>query len=522
VRRLLDAAEEHINASDGDRASGLLRGLVRELPAGPLRARALHRLAYVVWDGGDDRALAEQALAEAGEDHALRAWVHITLAALLFNRGEPRAALAHAASAVEHADRQEDPFLRGRARLELAMNRFFFGGGVQRELLLEADRLERAGSGHALELTARGGLGVQLFHSGDLEGGRRILLEELERLEILDNEVSLRILLTDIEVRAGRWPLADEYARRALALALGIAMGNGEAVARWACALVDAHLGRVEAARMNAERVIELSEADDDLAFVVQGRNVLGFLALSLGDAEEAVRRLEPLPGMIEQLGIREPTLGFEPNLAEALVLSGDIEAAREVTGRLAAVGRELDRPRAVATALRCSGLIAAAEGRLDEAIADHVAALRVLEGVGQPFERARSLLALGTAQRRAKRRGEARASLDAALAVFAELGAELWVGRAREEIARLGGRPARDRDELTPTERRVALAAEGRSNREIAAELFVTERTVEANLTRAYRKLGVRSRTQLARRLPTAQRSKYVGFPLSGRGWHA
>jgi DNA-binding NarL/FixJ family response regulator len=121
-----------------------------------------------------------------------------------------------------------------------------------------------------------------------------------------------------------------------------------------------------------------------------------------------------------------------------------------------------------------------------------------------QPFDRARTLLALGTVQRRAKQRAEARRTLDSALSVFEELEAAVWAERARAEIARLGGRRARDRDELTATERRIAeLAADGRSNREIAGELFVSERTVEANLTRAYRKLGVRSRTELARRLP-------------------
>jgi DNA-binding NarL/FixJ family response regulator len=97
--------------------------------------------------------------------------------------------------------------------------------------------------------------------------------------------------------------------------------------------------------------------------------------------------------------------------------------------------------------------------------------------------------------------RPDARSSLQAGLKTFTELGAHVWVARAQAEIGRLGGRRARERDELTPTERRVAeLAADGRSNREIAAELFVAERTVEANLTRIYRKLGVRSRTQLAR----------------------
>jgi DNA-binding NarL/FixJ family response regulator len=128
------------------------------------------------------------------------------------------------------------------------------------------------------------------------------------------------------------------------------------------------------------------------------------------------------------------------------------------------------------------------------------------MDPVGRPMETARTLLALGAAQRRAKQRADARSSLQAALNLFTALGAQLWVARAQAEIGRLGGRRARERDELTPTERRVAaLAADGRSNREIAAELFVAERTVEANLTRVYRKLGVRSRTQLARRLTAA-----------------
>ena len=105
--------------------------------------------------------------------------------------------------------------------------------------------------------------------------------------------------------------------------------------------------------------------------------------------------------------------------------------------------------------------------------------------------------------QRRAKQRAAARRSLDAATAAFADVEAPLWAERATAEIGRLGGRRAADRDELTESERRIAeLAAEGRPNREIAALLFVSERTVESNLTRAYRKLGVRSRTQLARRL--------------------
>ena len=192
------------------------------------------------------------------------------------------------------------------------------------------------------------------------------------------------------------------------------------------------------------------------------------------------------------------------PDLAEALVLTGDLDAARDVQAELEARGRELGRAWAIATGLRCRGLIEAADGRPEWALAALREALEWHEAVPQPFDRARTLLALGTVQRRAKQRAEARTTLESALAVFEELGAALWAERARAEIARLGGRRARDRDELTETERRIAeLAADGRSNREIAGELFVSERTVEANLTRAYRKLGVRSRTELARRLP-------------------
>ena len=232
---------------------------------------------------------------------------------------------------------------------------------------------------------------------------------------------------------------------------------------------------------------------------------MLGFLELSAGNATAAVTHLAPLPAHEQRLGAAEPArFGFAPDLAEALALTGELDAARAAAQHLSERGHALGRPWAIATGLRCRGLIAAAEGELDAAWAAFDEALAVHSQVRQPFERARTLLAFGPTQRRAKRRAEARGSLEAALAVFEELGARLWGHRARAEIARLGGRRAQERDELTETERRIAeLAASGRSNREIAGQLFVSERTVESNLTRAYRKLGVRSRTELARRLP-------------------
>ena len=114
------------------------------------------------------------------------------------------------------------------------------------------------------------------------------------------------------------------------------------------------------------------------------------------------------------------------------------------------------------------------------------------------PFERARTLIVVGTLHRRAKHKAAARAALEEAVEILDQMGARLWAERARAELGRIGGRAAADG--LTPTEQRVAdLVAEGRSNKEVAGALFVSVRTVEANLTRVYAKLGIRSRGELA-----------------------
>jgi DNA-binding NarL/FixJ family response regulator len=129
-------------------------------------------------------------------------------------------------------------------------------------------------------------------------------------------------------------------------------------------------------------------------------------------------------------------------------------------------------------------------------------AAVALEERLPLPLERARTRLALGRVLRRLQRRSAAHAMLTEALTQFEGLGAPVWAERAREELARIGGR-APSSDDLTPTERRIAeLVAEGLTNREVAAALFVTPKTVESALTRVYRKLGVRSRTKLAKRL--------------------
>jgi len=503
-RRQLAAADAHVAANDGPRARDLLRALVDASPSGRLRAEALHRLAFVVNDASGPR-LAAQALAEAGDDDALVSDVELTLSKLLTQRGELATGLAYAEAAVAHAELADDAMLLADALIMLAFDRWVDGGGVQREILERADRLERRGSGHARDDTAPRILATQLRVAGQLGEARTLLEAEHERAcqrGRVDHEAVVLRELVALEVRAGHWPLAAGYAHRLRETAAGAEFFSADAEVHWAAALVDAHLGRAASAREHAEAGRALSREYGDVAWWTRCSQVLGFLELSLGDAAAALEHLANAYNSERQLAWRDPgVLDVAPEFAEALVLAGDLDRARAIQAELVSRGRALDRPSLTACGLKCRGLIAAAEGRAEAALVDVAGALEIQDGLPQPFDRARTLLALGTVQRRAKHRADARSSLETAVAVFEEL----WAERARSEVRRLGGRRTRDRDALSETERRIAtLAADGRSNREIALELFVSERTVEANLTRAYRKLGVRSRTELARRLPT------------------
>jgi DNA-binding CsgD family transcriptional regulator len=165
-----------------------------------------------------------------------------------------------------------------------------------------------------------------------------------------------------------------------------------------------------------------------------------------------------------------------------------------------AELGREYGDPWAIATAARCEGLIRSALGDIPAAFGALERALGEHERAGSPFEEARTLLSFGSVLRRAKRRRLARERLEQALAVFERLGTPLWAEKARAELARIGGRRPSGA-ELTPSERRIAeLVIDGRSNKAIAAALFLTPKTVETRLSRMYAKLGVHSRAELAR----------------------
>jgi DNA-binding CsgD family transcriptional regulator len=226
----------------------------------------------------------------------------------------------------------------------------------------------------------------------------------------------------------------------------------------------------------------------------------LGFLELSLGNAEEAVAYLERGLGLEVAAGEDPAVLRIVPEAIEALLAVGRLQDARPLVDGLQRRGSQQDRAWARAGGARCRGLLEAASGDLALSQSTLQNAVREHEQLRQPFELARTLLALGIVQRRSKKKRPARASLGLALGSFEELGARLWADRTRVELGRIGGRASSPLD-LTPTEQQVAeRVAYGQTNQEVAAALFMSVKTVEANLTRTYRKLGLSSRHELAR----------------------
>jgi DNA-binding NarL/FixJ family response regulator len=228
----------------------------------------------------------------------------------------------------------------------------------------------------------------------------------------------------------------------------------------------------------------------------------LGLLELSLGHNAAVDAVLAPLSGLLGDMSSADPVLGvFLPDHIEALIKLGRLDRARELLDGFERQARAVGRTWALALAARCRGLLSAALGDTDGALAALEDALRRHEQLELPFERARSLLELGCLQRRRKQKRLARELLQEAFDAFSSIGAPIWAERSQVELRRVIGRQAPAG--LTATEEAIArLAVEGLTNRAIAQRSFVTVKTVEANLARAYRKLRITSRAQLGRAL--------------------
>jgi DNA-binding CsgD family transcriptional regulator len=272
---------------------------------------------------------------------------------------------------------------------------------------------------------------------------------------------------------------------------------------------VEARTGHPQHCREHAAEALDLARTLDTNSLEIYIAAILGLLELQLGNLHAAVQQLELCARLGSAAELGQPdVVPYEPDLVEALFAVGRADDARVAAELLEERAQRVRSPWGLATAARCRGLLA--EGSESER-AFH-AALTLHERVPGAFDRARTELCYGERLRRTRRRTDAREHLSSALATFEQLKADPWAERARRELQATGAtaRPRTDPaalDRLTPQELRVVMVlAEGATVRDAAAQLFLSPKTIEAHLGRAYRKLGVRNRAELATRLAREQ----------------
>lgn len=507
-RRRLAVAEHLVAAGDPGEARRLLETMVAETGPGPERADVLWRLADTIGDTLDEPIrLCEQALREAGHEPALRAEIHTALGTFTWLAGHLTRSTQHVRSASACARAAGDELGEAIAIGELCHAEAVLGvpwdrTAMERALAIEGRRAEMPAT-----LAPSFQLAVVSVYTDEHETARPILLTALERaVELGDEPVRATSLfrLTELELRAGRFGHALHYAREAADLARQAGIEQEQYVTTTALASALAHVGQLDEARALATRAHAVATAAGDRIVTTRLAGILGFVELSDDRPEEALAWLTPGRAALEEMGIGELSItGIVQNEIDALVALGRLDGAETVIRFTEQRGAPTERAWHAAVAARGRALVAGGRGDTEAALAALAEAYAAHERLPQPFELARTRLAEGRIARRGKQQARARIALTAALDAFDELGAAVWAGHAASELARVPGRrPASG--ELTEMERRVAeLVAQGHTNREAAAILFVSVRTVESNLTRVYAKLGLRSRTQLARRLP-------------------
>ena len=501
--RRLAVAEYLYRAGDTARARHGLEAVAQDMPGGPERAAARLVLARILLhDAGELAALPvlEGALADASPDPIPQARIHISLAR---SKGaDLRYCAKHAAAGLALAQQAGDHALVRQARAEKLYNDFMLGG----DLALQPDDMvagrEPENGPSAVEERPVTLLGLCLVRADRFDEARRMLGRALRAAQDEGDESSqpvLLIYLADLECWAGNWQAAERYAAQSRDVGEQVDHRAWRAATCYALALTDAHLGRVDAARAEAaDGLAAAAAARDDWAVMIL-HAALGFAELSAGNHSAAEASLSSAARLAERIGLAEPAAWrFHANHIEALISLGDLHRAEELLGWLEGRGRATGRRWTLATAARCRGLLRAAQGDTPGAVQALDEARRHHQHLAMPFELGRTLLITGQLQRRAKRKALAKQHLDQALGIFESLPAPMWAARARAELSRIGLRPPAPL-ELTATEERVAaLAASGYTNRQVAAALFLSRRTVEDNLARVYRKLGVSSRAEL------------------------
>jgi DNA-binding CsgD family transcriptional regulator len=489
-----------------DRAAGLLEA-ASDGDDPNLKATARHLLAMVRLTGGIGSALDNHdlLLAEAeerlGEDRAGAAALFADAGVAAVIGAEAELALAAAERAVAVLPAEAPPTVRCQAhaihgmalmlsaRADDARLAFDRAG----ELLPQVELLSSAPQSIALSLGGR----VSTGQVGVLRDEAHFLAAKARENRSLGILPYLQQLGADASYRLGDWDDAERESEEAALQAEASGQLGPEAIALAGRARTLAARGKTEEARAAAARAIALAERPGKAAAAMWARAAVGFLELAIGRGEEAITELERVRDLAAEASLEDPLIiPWAPDLVEAYARAGRTAEARAAAEALSHQAERNGTPLALALAARSRAIAESDADGFERAIELHARS-------EQPFELGRTLLAYGSRLHRARRRTEARERLREALEIFEGLGATPWVQQARIELRAAGGverRPAADPNELTAQELRVARAvAAGATNKEVAAELFLSPKTIEFHLGRVYRKLEINSRTQLA-----------------------
>ena len=508
-RRSIQWAQYAFHAGDLAVARDALLSMLAEESEGPQRADALRLLGEIRYMGdsfSEGIGLLEEALKHARDDRPVQAEIELRLAYGTLATADYDSAARHAHRALELAEEAAEPALLAEALASVAGLDVLVGRGVDEAKMARALNLEDPHSPVCFMMRPSRVAAYLEFYAGRLSASDRLL--EVLRRRIIDGGEETEVPYVDSYLIwsacwRGDLKAAAAYADEALDAASRTGSASLRSAAQGFASLPPAFAGDGDLVARRTDEAILLADHTGRRLSVLWASWARALVALAQENPKSAHDALGPLAVGLADRGIPEPIRAFFlPDEITALVGLGDLDAAERLLDQFREAAERTERAWALMLSDRCRALLLAARGELAAASVSVNSAMTRCAFLELKCEVARTFLVAGQLERRRRRRGAAADYLGRARDFFDHAGAELWAARARTELARLG-RGRSTLTELTPTEARVAeLTASGLTHREVAAQLFISAKTVEANLARIYRKLNIRSRAELGARL--------------------
>jgi DNA-binding CsgD family transcriptional regulator len=504
--RLDRLADARVRAGDSPGAWQAQAEAMEATAPGAERARRRIRLAEIateVTGWADAERELQVAVTEATDEPAVLAEALLTLAAVTDDIPLKEASSQQALELLT-AQHEPDPVILSGALAQVAGARFRAGHGLDHDLFARAIEIERAHPSRRLSDRADASYAALLKYADDLDGAEQRLSALLDEARAIGDLTAITYTLGHLVhtcLWRGQLARGRAYADEHVEVALHGGLAGQGTLAYCNLGQAMAYQGQLDDADRVLSRVLDDPAANAWIRHRVHA--TLGFVALSRGDAAGAVRHTDRWHAALTEMHFGEP--GYSRSHLDhlsALVGSGRTADAEALCAELDGQAKLSGRRSAAAVVLTGRAMLEAQAGRLSDARSAVASALSWYDTSPLRFDRARTLLIAGQISRRAKAKSEAKTLLTEAVREFAAFGATAWQAHSAAELARVNVRPSAPA-ELTETERLVArLAASGLTNREVADRTFMAVKTVEANLARVYRKLGIRSRAELGARL--------------------